>query len=72
MATFDMIDITSYRIGQSKTQLSACFMGINPGDSYVLWVPPGLRPCLSYPAPVQTPLEFHRVLNGALFEECVE
>lgn len=72
MATFDMIDIASYRIGQSKTQLSACFMGINPGDSYVLWVPPGLRPCLSYPTPVQTPLEFHRVLTGALFRECVD
>lgn len=72
MATFDMIDIASYRIGQTKTQLSACFMGINPGDSYVLWVPPGLRPCLSYPTPVQTPLEFHRVLNSALFEECVD
>jgi len=72
MATFDMIDIASYRIGQSKTQLSACFMGINPGDSYVLWVPPGLRPCLSYPTPIQTPLEFHRVLNGALYQECVD
>ncbi|MBL6990395.1 MAG: phosphodiester glycosidase family protein [Bacteriovoracaceae bacterium] len=68
----DMIDLSSYRFGKVNNELMANFMGINLGESYIQWVPAGLKPSLAYPTPIQTPKEFSEVIESDLFKECVD
>ena len=70
--TLDMLDMPSYRIGRIHSKIAASFMGLNINDSYIQWVPAGLRPSLAYPTPIQTPLEFSQVLNSENYQQCVE
>ena len=70
--TLDMLDIPSYRIGRIHSKVAASFMGLNINDSYIQWVPAGLRPSLAYPTPIQTPVEFSQALNSENYQQCVE
>ncbi len=70
--TLDMLDIPSYRIGRIHSKVTASFMDANINDSYIQWVPAGLRPSLAYPTPIQTPVEFSRALNSENYQQCVE
>ncbi len=68
----DMIDIDSYRFGKVKNFVNANFMGLSLGDSYLQWVPAGLKPSLAYPTPIQTPKDFADVLQSPLYDKCVK
>ncbi len=70
--TLDMLDLPSYRIGRIHSKIAASFMGLNINESYIQWVPAGLRPSLAYPTPIQTPLEFSQVLNSKSYQQCVK
>jgi hypothetical protein len=71
LLTLDMLDIPSYRIGKIHSKIGASFMRLNIGDSYIQWIPAGLRPSLAYPTPIQTPVEFSQVLNSENYQQCV-
>jgi glycosyltransferase involved in cell wall biosynthesis len=71
LLTLDMLDIPSYRIGRIHSKIAASFMHLNIDDSYIQWIPAGLRPSLSYPTPIQTPVAFSRVLNNESYQQCV-
>ncbi len=70
--TLDMLDMPSYRIGRVHSKVAASFMDLNINDSYIQWVPAGLRPSLAYPTPIQTPVEFSRVLNSESYQQCIK
>jgi len=70
--TLDMLDIPSYRIGRIHSKMAASFMGLSINDSYIQWVPAGLRPSLAYPTPIQTPVEFSQALNSENYQQCVK
>jgi hypothetical protein len=72
LLTLDMLDIPSYRIGRVHSKVAASFMHLNIDDSYIQWIPAGLRPGLAYPTPIQTPVEFSQVLNSESYRQCVE
>ncbi len=64
----DMIDIPTYRLGKIRDQFVASFMGLEIDDAYIQWVPSGLKPCLAYPTPIQTPRSFSKTLKSKLFK----
>ncbi|RKZ90355.1 MAG: hypothetical protein DRQ43_11380, partial [Gammaproteobacteria bacterium] len=68
--SLDMLDMPSYRIGRTHSAVGASFMHLNIHDSYIQWVPAGLRPSLAYPTPIQTPIEFSQALNSEAYEQC--
>ncbi len=70
--TLDMLDMPSYRIGRIHSKVAASFMDLNINDSFIQWVPAGLRPSLAYPTPIQTPVEFSQVLNSENYRQCVK
>jgi hypothetical protein len=70
--TLDMLDMPSYRIGRIHSKVAASFMDLNINDSFIQWVPAGLRPSLAYPTPLQTPVEFSQVLNSENYRQCVK
>jgi len=70
LTTTDLLDIPSYRIGTIKSKMASNFMDLAIGDFYIQYVPKGVRPSLSFPTPVQTPLEFSRIMKGELYREC--
>ncbi len=70
MLTFDLVDIPRYNLGVASGPLIANYLGIRKGEGYILWVPAGLRPSLSFPTPIQTPKEFSELLNSDLFIKC--
>ena len=67
--TLDTLDMLSFRIACCDAQPFASFMGLKPGQGFVLQVPAGLRPSLAYPTPIQTPLEFAQALGSRLFAQ---
>lgn len=68
--SLDMLDMPSYRIGRTHSTVGASFMQLNIHDSYIQWIPAGLRPSLAYPTPIQTPIEFNQALNSETYEQC--
>lgn len=72
LISLDMLDISSYRIGRVHSKVGASFMGLNIYDSYIQWIPAGLRPSLAYPTPIQTPIEFSQALNSDSYQQCVQ
>ncbi len=71
LLTLDMLDIPSYRIGRIHSKIAASFMHLNMNESYIQWIPAGLRPSLAYPTPIQTPVAFSQVLNSESYQQCV-
>ncbi|NOQ80238.1 MAG: hypothetical protein GQ546_12655, partial [Gammaproteobacteria bacterium] len=72
LLSLDMLDISSYRIGRVHSKVGASFMSLNIHDSYIQWIPAGLRPSLAYPTPIQTPIEFNQALNSDNYQQCVQ
>ena len=72
LLSLDMLDISSYRIGRVHSKVGASFMSLNIHDSYIQWIPSGLRPSLAYPTPIQTPIEFSQALNSDSYQQCVQ
>ncbi len=72
MLTFDLLDIPRYHLGVCSSDLLSNFLGVNKGQGYILRVPAGLRPGLSYPTPIQTPNEFSQLLNSKLYKKCCD
>lgn len=72
LLSLDMLDIPSYRIGRIHSKVGASYMHLNIHDSYIQWIPAGLRPGLAYPTPIQTPIEFSQALNSESYQQCVQ
>ena len=72
LLTLDMLDIPSYRIGRIHSKIAASFMHLNIDDSYIQWIPAGLRPSLAYPTPIQTPVAFSQELKSESYQQCIE
>lgn len=70
--TTDIVDIDVFHIGTAERILTAKIMGIPQGGSFVEWVPPGLRPTLAYPTPIQTSKSFAEILTSELFRDGVK
>lgn len=70
--TLDTLDMPSLRIAHCASQPFASFMGLEPGQGFILDVPAGLRPSLAYPTPIQTPLEFAFALGGDAYRQAEE
>ncbi len=65
----DIVDIETFHIGKVKKILASKIMGIPMESGYLQWVPRGLRPCLSYPTPLQTGKDFSDALKSPLFKK---
>ncbi|RKZ96470.1 MAG: hypothetical protein DRQ43_04275, partial [Gammaproteobacteria bacterium] len=72
LLSLDMLDISSYRIGRVHSTVGASFMHLKIHDSYIQWIPAGLRPSLAYPTPIQTPVDFNQALNSDSYQQCVQ
>jgi len=66
----DKIDIPSYRIGTVDHILFRNYSQIRRSEAYIQWVPGGLSPGLAYPTPIQSPVQFSKLLNGKLYKKC--
>ena len=69
LMTTDVMDINRFHIGDVTQPITSHMLDIPEGHSFVQWVPPGLRFCLSYPVPVQTGKSFSATLKGPLFKK---
>ena len=65
----DIVDIETFHIGKVKNILCSKIMGIPMESGYLQWVPSGLRPCLSYPTPLQTGKDFSNALKSPIFKK---
>ena len=68
----DFIDLPTFRIGWNALPEVAAWLGIPAGSNWVLRVPAGLRPDVSYPTPLQSPADLSRTLRGEEMALCVE
>lgn len=68
----DMINMSSYRLGTITRPLTANFMGGQIGDSFIQWVPAGLKTTISYPTPIQTAVEFSSALKGLEYQTAIK
>jgi glycosyltransferase involved in cell wall biosynthesis len=69
LMTTDVMDINRFHIGDVTKEITSHMLDVPIGHSFIQWVPPGLRFCLSYPVPVQTGKSFSETLKGPLFNE---
>jgi glycosyltransferase involved in cell wall biosynthesis len=67
-STTDILDIERFHVGRAEDPFAANLLGIQPGEGFVQWVPPGLRFSLAYPTPVQTGLSLAETLESPRFE----
>jgi hypothetical protein len=65
----DIVDLETFHIGKVKDILTSKIMGIPINSGFVEWVPPGLRPTIAYPTPIQTSVEFSAALHSKLFKK---
>lgn len=65
----DIMDIDQVHIGKVEDPLTEGFMGIPMGSGFIIYIPAGLRVCLSYPVPVQTARQFHEALHGETYRK---
>ncbi len=70
--SLDMLDMPSFRLGTVDGRLAAIYMGLEVDESYIQWVPSGLKPSLAYPTPIQTPKEFSTALKSYYYLKAVE
>jgi hypothetical protein len=65
--TTDIVDLERFHVGNATTPFFANVMGLETGQSFVQWVPAGLRFTLAYPTPVQTGKSLAAILEGPGF-----
>lgn len=68
----DLVDMDRFHIGKVANEHTAHMMGIPVSSGYIQFVPAGIRTTLSYPAPVQTALEFDRGMKSDLYKRLVK
>jgi len=66
-STTDILEIERFHVGRAEDPIAANLLGIQPGDSFVQWVPAGLRFSLAYPSPIQTGLSLAGTLESPQF-----
>ncbi|NOZ81099.1 MAG: hypothetical protein GXP63_05490 [DPANN group archaeon] len=64
----DIVDLETFHIGKVKDILTSKVMGIPLDSGFVEWVPPGLRPTIAYPTPIQTASEFSNAFHSKLYK----
>ena len=65
----DIINMERYHLGKATNELTANIMGIKTGQGFVQYIPPGVRTCLAYPAPVQQSVDFSKILKKSDFTD---
>ncbi|MCP5041140.1 MAG: glycosyltransferase [bacterium] len=66
-ATTDILELERFHVGLAEDLFAANLLGIQPGEGFVQWVPPGLRFSLAYPTPIQTGLSLAETLESPRF-----
>ena len=67
--TMDILGLERFVVGRAEDPLAAGLLGIEVGDGFIQWLPPGLRYALAYPTPVQTGKSLARTLESDRFEK---
>ena len=65
--TTDIVDLERFHVGSATTPFFANVMGLETGQSFVQWVPAGLRFTLAYPTPIQTGKSLAAIFEGPAF-----
>ncbi|MBR9698968.1 hypothetical protein GOV09_00740 [Candidatus Woesearchaeota archaeon] len=65
----DIVDLETFHIGKVKNIFTSKVMGIPLDSGFIEWVPPGLRPTIAYPTPIQTSAEFSTAFHSKLYRK---
>jgi len=68
----DIVNMDRFHIGKVDNELTANIMGIPVNSGYIQFVPAGVRPALTYPAPVQTAKDLEMAFKSKLFQNLVK
>ncbi len=69
--TLDILARPSFRFGWTEREACAKFLGLEAGESFFLFVPPGIRIAVANPFPVQDAVSLSRAVHSPEFRALV-
>ena len=67
----DIVSLPSFRFGWVTTDLCAQVIGLEVGNPFFQFVPPGVRPTIGFPVPIQDSRSLSRTLHSPRFKALV-
>ncbi|NOY38583.1 MAG: hypothetical protein GXO83_13535 [Chlorobi bacterium] len=68
----DIADIDRVHIGKAGNPLIANILGIPEESGFIQFVPAGIRPTIAYPTPIQTAVDFDRLIHSDTYNKLIE